>query len=653
MSSNEEILYFNGINGATGDYGLKLTMDQFIQLVHGESNKELLSELQFKQQEPFPLRPDLDPGDLSQAGWGIIFTEKADPLIKEALSELIELRRGQAGQYFKIFAGDDGYRQGDSKNDFLSRHGVGPGLVDPENGVPYYLLIVGSPEEIPYDFQYQLDVQFAVGRLYFATPQEYANYARSVVTAESGKVKLPRRVSFFGVANNDDKATQMSGTYLVKPLFEKMEQENQKKKLDWQMDSFIGEQATHGQLQRLLGGEQTPALLFTASHGLEFPFNDHRQIPYQGALLCQDWPGPVEYRGPIKRDWYFAGEDIASDTNLLGMIAFNFACYGGGTPRYNEFSKQKENPEQIAPYAFLNALPMKMLGLSKGGALATVGHVERAWGHSIVWPGVGGSTTSFEITIRQLLKQFPIGYALEAFNLRYAELSTELTMAIDRREKDGFKLAGMWTANNDARNYVVLGDPAVRLPVAENSTTPPERPIIEVKSVGAPKSDAQVVTATAENSTKTVTPSSGESAVAFGFFGDSASDIVSSLQEVSKKIATTLAQAVDDLTSLQVTTYTSNDLDRDANYDAVTGKFSGGAKLRAMTHISLDGDVTSLIPEHKQQVGEFEDRKIEIKIDGQLWSAHKEMVQLAQTHRVEFIKAVAEIASTMLKVIKP
>lgn len=465
-SIQHQTLALNGINASTGEPLACATLEQIAAIACGDTLpagelEELRRWSAYLREDHLDTRFQVDPRNLAETGWGVILPEDREDELREALAPLLALRRSQAGSVRKNRYRELVQRRGESKARFLARHRMGPGPADPDL-LPYYLLLVGGPEEISFRFQYQLDVQYGVGRLCFSTLEEYARYAEGVVAAEQKDFSSTRRVSFFGVGNPGDPATQSSLRTLVKPLAERISRDRQ----DWTVETVLGPDATRAALAERLGGARTPALLFTASHGVGFDSDDLRQPLHQGALLCQDWPGPQEWRGPISRDHYFAGEDVADDAAPAGLIAFFFACYGAGTPLYDSFEMNGEQ-RRLAAESFVARLPQRLLGHPRGGALAVVGHVDRAWSYSFDWPRADEHLQVFESALGRLLAGYPVGAAMEYFNQHYAELFTDLT---EEREEvrwgarpDFMSLAELWTAAHDARSYVVLGDPAVRL----------------------------------------------------------------------------------------------------------------------------------------------------------------------------------------------
>jgi hypothetical protein len=479
----------NGIDGETGEYLTPpMPAEQLVATLMGS---DLYAEL--KGQEPAlriarqsqvdHLGPPAgtDAANLASAGWGVIFASNADPAIREALSSLLDLRAQQAGNRYKEFSGEQGFQVGrtpeESYTTFLARAGVGFGAPRPSK-VPYYLLIVGDPEAIPYRFQQLLDTQYAVGRIHFDTLDAYVHYARSVVEAERRPPQRRRRLVLAGAHNPGDPSTEASATVLLPELGKALAESDAT--AGWNIEHWEPERAHQAHLLQLLGGAETPALSFIACHGLSFRGNRQRQRHEQGALLCQDWPGRQAWGAqPIPPEFYLAADDIRPEAALQGSIAFLFACFGAGTPRHDEYAhgKQLGWRETVAPQAMVSALPQRLLGHPNGGALAVIGHVDQIWTHSFT-NRHSTNAQSFADVLIWLMSGARVGYAMEALSLRWAEvggvLNNELEDIRFGKRPDPQTLVDLWTTHNDARGYILLGDPAVRLTFDDQADGAPQ-----------------------------------------------------------------------------------------------------------------------------------------------------------------------------------
>jgi hypothetical protein len=286
-----------------------------------------------------------------------------------------------------------------------------------------------------------------------------------LVRYETEKPRTARQLAIFSTRHDFDLATQALCDQVAKPLVTEINVPPDVAERRFHIQPFLAGDATRATLERILRGDVAngpPAVLFTGSHGMCFRGDDGRQADSQGALVCQDWEG----YGHILPQQYFAFANVPADANIHGMIHFLFACYGAGWPQFDDYQRTSDAPVPIAPKPALARLPQALLAHPKGGALAVIGHVDRAWTHSFRSVGGGTQLQAFTDVLGSVMQGDRLGWAMDQFNTRWGTLSIELLRILDQMRMGmtaPVDLGLQWVARDDARNYIVFGDPAVRL----------------------------------------------------------------------------------------------------------------------------------------------------------------------------------------------
>jgi hypothetical protein len=462
------LVYVNGIDFNTGKYAVPpRRLDELAKLIESRPGVGTFDKTRGDKPRAFAL-PFGVTEKLEDAGWGIVLPADTPSAIRNALQPLMDFRAKRAGKRFKELD----YKPGEQLRDWYVRHQISPGNIAP-NKVPYYLLLIGPPDQIPFDFQYLLGIEYAVGRLSFDDAADYENYVRSTIAYESAAaVPNARKISYWGPRHSGDGATRLSSSFLLDPLINGNADDGDDpvaKVVKYEQETFLAKDATKANLLAAMHAAKPPALLFTASHGMQFDPAQVQQAASQGALLCQDWP----VFDSVKPAHFLAASDVGDEANVNGMVAFLFACFGAGTPDQDQFLmdlSQADAAPKLAPAPFMAALPRRLLTHPKGSALAVIGHIDRAWGFSMQAPNVASPQIApFRNGILSIMAGKPIGHAMcERFGARYAELSALLLSSTSPSAPAAMRLndrdlVTAWIERNDAQNYVLLGDPAVRI----------------------------------------------------------------------------------------------------------------------------------------------------------------------------------------------
>lgn len=431
-------------------------------------------------------RADGDPNDLPEQRWGVVAPEgrEGDRML-EAIQPLLRLREAEQGAKPIVFRvpPDMDIKQSVAWKDqeYWSEN-----LSEAER--PRYLLVMGDLHHISVELQHSLANGSLVGRLHCADSggetdlKAYAAYAEKAVRfAKEGTPHSAGDMLFF-VAPDGTSATATAENKLVAPSAAAMREGKQKGHYPYARLRELSAETVDDFLAA--GAQPSPSVLMSVSHGLGPPRrgfkSENEQERRQGAMVLGG--GEV-----------LDAECLQSAPFLPGGLWFFLACFGAGTPSSSVYHTwlshlAKEGAFKDRADAVLGSLPkagqrpfmaaMPQAALANPhGPLAVLGHVDLAWTYGFSNAKKLSESRKSRIlsALQVMLRGGRAGVALEALVRFYRETNDALmtnyqleadALAANRPDpSDHVERGHLWMLRNDLRGYVLLGDPAVRLPL--------------------------------------------------------------------------------------------------------------------------------------------------------------------------------------------
>lgn len=428
------------------------------------------------------------PNDLVAQRWGVIAPEgpEGDRLL-EAIAPLIKARgeqQGAAVKTYRVPAQMSPASAATWKREVFNRS------ERLRQDLPRYQLLLGDLHQVPEALQISQATDGFVGRLAFDAVEDYAHYCQKLLAAEAAPAPSSRRALFHGVADTTA-ATDAGIRGLVRPCVE-LAREMQAREAGLFPATIVASDdgdPDPGAFCRAAGATD---VLLSLSHGEGAPRGGWRsaavQRARQGAMSfgreAEALPGEGLLQGPI------------APRGLWLM----FACFSAGTPTSSKYAQWIERliaegrvggrPEQVLASLprpgeppFVAAIPKAALR-NPQGPLAFIGHVDLAWSYSFREVDGGRPRSQpgrFLDTLAAALQGDRVGVAFRHLFRWFEQVNTELTTLDEDSEDHALRRAQLWMLRQDLAGFMLLGDPAARLPVAAKAA-PASKPAASLQA---------------------------------------------------------------------------------------------------------------------------------------------------------------------------